>query len=363
MTLSNRVRRSVKLFGLFGARTFGLFALSRRLTKERLRILCYHGMSIDDEHRFRPKLFIDPAVFAKRMHWLRARGVRVVHLGEAVEGLKTGEPVVPGVAITIDDGWFGTYRHGLAILSEHNLPATVYVTTYYAEKATAVFNVLIPYLFWKSGAERIDLSAVDAQLSGVFRLNDPEERDAAIEALIRYGDGELPAEARQTLALATAQALGLDSHAIASARIMGLMTLEEVRNAAGKGFDIQLHTHRHRFPHHDEAQIEREITDNRRVLSDCVTSELVHFCYPSGVYDAKVFPCMQRLGIRTATTCVGGLNDRGTHPLALRRLMDGSDVTQIEFEALISGFYDMLRDAQTLLRSGGTRRQTCVSQD
>lgn len=280
-------------------------------------------------------------MFAARMRCLRTQGFRVVGLEEGVDALQHNSPIADSVVITIDDGFFGTYNYSLGILRELNLPATTYLTTYYSETGTAIFNVLIPYLFWKSDAPSIDLEVVDERLNGTFTLTDSRQRDSAIEALIIFGDGELGPEARQGLAMRAARVLGLDADAIEESRFMELMTAEEVRDAARQGFDIQLHTYRHRFPIEHEAAIEREIADNRRVLERMIGGTFSHFCYPNGEYDPKVWPLMERLGIRSATTCETGLNDSLAAPLGLRRFIDGTDVSEIEFEALMSGLYDL----------------------
>jgi hypothetical protein len=83
--------RTIKLGSLKIARGAGLFAASQRLTASGLRILCYHGISTGDEHRFRPKLFMKSETFERRMEWLKRQGYRVIRLGEAVRRMQVGE--------------------------------------------------------------------------------------------------------------------------------------------------------------------------------------------------------------------------------------------------------------------------------
>lgn len=54
MSAKDTIKRAAKLSALRTMKALGLFALSRRLTKHKLRILCYHGISVADEHLFRP---------------------------------------------------------------------------------------------------------------------------------------------------------------------------------------------------------------------------------------------------------------------------------------------------------------------
>jgi hypothetical protein len=63
---------------LTAARTAGLFALARRLTAHDLRILCYHGAALRDEHRFRPALFMSEATFSQRIRSLERQAYPVL---------------------------------------------------------------------------------------------------------------------------------------------------------------------------------------------------------------------------------------------------------------------------------------------
>ena len=65
---------SLKLNVLRLARTLGVFALFRRLTRRRGRILCYHGGALGDEHRYNGKLFGQSDMLRQRLEWLRAKG-------------------------------------------------------------------------------------------------------------------------------------------------------------------------------------------------------------------------------------------------------------------------------------------------
>ena len=94
----------------------GFFQIARRLTRDRLRILCYHSFGTGEESAFRPKLFIDAGTFRRRLAWLAANGYPVVPLEAAVEGLARGTLPPRATVITIDDGFVGVYAHGWPLL-------------------------------------------------------------------------------------------------------------------------------------------------------------------------------------------------------------------------------------------------------
>lgn len=89
-------------------------------------ILTYHAL--DDRGSV---LSTPPATFARQMRSLVEGGVRVVPLREL--GPRAGErgPSSPVVAITFDDGLRSVYEHGLPVLAELGLAATVFLVTDY----------------------------------------------------------------------------------------------------------------------------------------------------------------------------------------------------------------------------------------
>src|SRR3546814_7355757 len=102
------MKRTVLLVILRVAKLTGLFALARLLTAGDLRILCYHGAALRDEHHFRPGLFMGKETFAARMALLARQGYPVIALDIAVAALPTGQWPRGATIVTIDDGWFGT---------------------------------------------------------------------------------------------------------------------------------------------------------------------------------------------------------------------------------------------------------------
>lgn len=313
--------RSLKLLSLRAFRGLGAFRLSARSNwrRQRLLILCYHGVSLRDEHEWNHDLFMSPERFDERCRAIRRLGLPVAPLEEATDALRAGELDEPTVAITFDDGFFDFHRQAAPILRAHDLPATVYLTTFYVDYPRPIFDLIIPYMYWKSGEE------------------------GASAAVLERGRRErLSAEAKDDLARLIAEQLGLDYDELVASRILQLMTPAEACELTEQGFDIQLHTHRHRTPS-DEALFRREIRDNRHRIEGWTGLTPRHFCYPSGVHAEKFLPWLEAEGIRTATTCDPALAERTDHPLLLPRKVDTMGVSEVEFEAWLSGFEPRLR--------------------
>lgn len=334
---------SIKETIYIAAKMSGCFAMASRWTRGKLGILCYHGFSFKDEHLFRPQLFQTPESFESRMRWLKRAGYRTLSLGEAAQRLRKGTLGHKEIVITIDDGFYGVAALAAPILIEVGFTATIYVTTYYVLNNNPVFRIALQYLFWKTARETV---ACEDLLPDMERESATKGAggESALAKIIEYGETRLDEAGRVALARELAQRLDVDFDELATSRRLTLMTEAEIRELSRQGFDIQLHTHRHRLPENDR-DVKRELDDNRAVLVPLAGRPLNHLCYPSGIWSPAVWPVLEAEGIETCTTCEPGLNSPDTPPLAWSRFLDFQGVPQILFEAEVSGFAHVIRRA------------------
>ena len=332
-----------KQFVLHIMRAIGMFRVARWLTADKIRILCYHGISLNDEHRFRPALFMRPETFADRIEHLAIKGYPVISLDAACDFLERGGAENCAVVITIDDGWYGTYKHMLPILRRHAMPATLYVSTYYVQNQVQVFNVAVQYLIWSARRQPVELSGGPAQITDRFDLSMVAERERLFEAVIQRASRLDGASTRQSMLNSFASSLGVGWDDAVTNRICTFVNRDEARQLQEAGIDLQLHTHRHRFPANSFDLAAQELEDNRRALSDIAPHSMAHFCYPSGVYSSEQVAWVTSLGMRSATTTRPGLNDKSVPMGELRRFLDSDDISPIEFEAEISGLLWIVR--------------------
>src|SRR6202022_888501 len=122
------VRSALKVIKLFG-----LFNIARYITRDGLRIICYHGFAVAEEHKFRSRLFIRKELFLRRIEYLRRNRFPIVTLSAAVEALYRDRLPPCATVITMDDAWQGVYSVATPMLRQLGLPVTLYVPTYYIE--------------------------------------------------------------------------------------------------------------------------------------------------------------------------------------------------------------------------------------
>jgi peptidoglycan/xylan/chitin deacetylase (PgdA/CDA1 family) len=344
------IPRPVIRAALYGIRFLGLFRVARYLTRGGLRIICYHGFALADEHKYRSTLFIKAELFRRRLNFLKRQGYPILALSEALQAQSAGRLPSCATVITMDDGWRGVHDVALPIIKEFDVPVTVYVATYYVEHQIPVYTVTVSYLFWVCKKGCVDLP----RGLGMFDLASRSEK--AEESAQNFG-GSLPPAERLAFMRELAEALDVPFDPVEKEQLFRAMDERQLKELAAAGVDIQLHSHNHQWPLHDRRMVESEIIENRRVLARIVRHPLEHFCYPSGVHGLHQGEWLAALGVESATTIEPGLNFPDTPRFALRRVVDGAPVSDIEFAAEMTGFMELVRSLRRRrLPSIGRRR-------
>jgi peptidoglycan/xylan/chitin deacetylase (PgdA/CDA1 family) len=344
---------NMKLSLLTLAKNIGIFALFRRLTKSSPRILCYHGGSVGDEHLFNGKLFCEKGLLDQRLRWLQRNGFVPISLDELFQA-KTARPQGIPVVVTLDDGWYSSATDLLPVLARHNHRPVLYLATKVFAGGGPVIDVCVRYILWKSPLKSAKLSGFSAEVDGDYDFEAAAERArfcaAAEKWLATQGDEPL---AQTTSLERLSVALGVPSDVLdLSSRRFSYMSREELHVAARQGCSVELHGHVHRYV---KGEVERNRADIETCRQHIVAAGFPsprHYCYPSGDYDQKAALTMAAVGVRTATTCLPGLvhDLEGNRRYFLPRFLDGASVTNIEFEAEMSGVLEFVRNITGRLR-------------
>lgn len=332
--------RQAKLGVLRASESLGISKLvsASAWRKNRLLILCYHGVSQDDEHEW-GGLYISPETLRRRLELVAEAGCNVLPLAEAVDRLRSGALPDRAVAITFDDGAADFYSVAFPIVEKFGYAVTLYLTTYYVEFNRPVFDPMCSYLLWK-GRHRQQLEWPEV-FAATVALDEPgrEQAAAAIKqfALSRKFSGLQKDELLARLA----ERVGVDYQDLCRRRVLHLITPEEAKDLAARGVDLQYHTHRHRV-YRSRARMFQELQDNRQRLIQYTPHEPRHFCYTGGFYLPEYVGYLKEYGILSATTCNGGMCTAQTNPLLLPRLVDTPGLTDLEFRAWLTGTAEWL---------------------
>jgi peptidoglycan/xylan/chitin deacetylase (PgdA/CDA1 family) len=322
------------------AKYMGCFFLTRLMYRKRIRFLCYHGFTLDNESKFLPKLFIDPEVFSERMCYLKEKGYNVITLDKAVEALRTGAIPDDAVVLTIDDGFYGVYAKAAPALLHYGFPATLYLTSYYFDRDCPIFSLAVKYMFWSAEGADSDLTALG--IPGLADVASTGDRLGCINLIIEYGQSRDCNEERIQLLRQVAALLDVNYDLLNESRVMGLINTKELRELIHMNVDIQMHTHRHDFPL-DLEVADYELSKNREKVDPLLDAPMRHFCYPSGLWNETQWTLLEARGIDSATTCLPGLMSDKMSLYAIPRFLDGANISQIEYESELAGFSEFCR--------------------
>jgi peptidoglycan/xylan/chitin deacetylase (PgdA/CDA1 family) len=304
--------------------------------RQRLLILCYHGISLDDEHLWNGSLYMPPELFEQRLRLLQTARCTVLPLAEGIARLYAGTLPDRSVAVTFDDGYHDFVAAAHPLLKKHGIPATVYLPTLHCGDRAPTFPLCASYMLWKArGNSRVSVPEIQAQ---PFDLSSAAGRHAALAAVNGMSKShKLSHPDQQQLLRRLADRLNVDFDAILAKRVLQIMDPADATRLAHEGsVDIQLHTHRHRTPH-DRLKFIDEIETNRERIEALTGHDARHFCYPSGAYEPEFLPWLAETRVISATTCDPGLASRRTPPLMLPRLIDTCTTSASEFQGWLSG--------------------------
>jgi peptidoglycan/xylan/chitin deacetylase (PgdA/CDA1 family) len=344
-----------KILILFGARMLGLFKVSRYLTRSQLRILCYHGGVIGDEDGFNAKLFCSAQTLQKRMQWMRGRGFQFVTLDDGVrQQSEPGAKAPLRTVVTFDDGWYSTASELLPVLSTFQIPSTLYLSTKNFLEGWPILNVAVRYTIWKAGQRAVTLQGWGAGLDGDYDLRTVGDRNRLAKCMaLTIQESTEGREQVCAALLRFADSLGVPANVLdLPSRRFDYVNEQELLSITRQGCSIESHGHVHEYPKGRPSEFADDLRQCEETIVGMGLCQPRHYCYPSGSFGPEATTTLSALGLRSATTCIPGLiNDiDGNRHHYLPRFLDGEDVHPLEFEAEMSGFSELMRNAIRFIR-------------
>lgn len=302
-------------------------------------MLAYHRIVADyDEASYPLDLGLvsaTPEEFEWQMRMLRER-TTPISLTEVARRLAAGEPLPPGAAaVTFDDGFCDTHTTAFPILRRYQIPATVFVTTSYAESGEPFWFETSAHLML-----RIQPGAVSVGSSPALPLgNSIADRRASIklihQALKTCGN---PERSRLLHGWQAAHAATTDPTAYQLSRPISWAEIREM-SAAGIEFGSHTVTHPNLALASDE-QLEFELRQSKATIEDKLQQQVVALAYPFGTpmtYSRRVMDCARSAGYEMAASYRQGVNWlEAIEPFELQRLGMSPGVSPEEFAAMLA---------------------------
>jgi peptidoglycan/xylan/chitin deacetylase (PgdA/CDA1 family) len=303
----------MKRFILILGGLLGIPALFRRLHRNRVLVLVYHGVAPDSEaHVQGDWLQVRASEFRAQMTYL-ARHYEVCHFSRALTKQPSERPLA---IVTFDDGYANNYGTALPILAALGLPATIFVTTAMVDSQR---------MFWWDRLRLALISKRTPTSEEIDRIKSlhPTAIDAHVNAILdATGCTQAP--------LPTESYRALDSSEISELLRSGLI-------------EIGSHTHRHEILLRlNDDEVKETLEASIRCLRQWgVTPRW--FAAPNGDFREDQVPIIQGVGFEICVGTKTGLWDTAGQKFSIPRVGIGRGLTIAEFSFMTSGAVDWAR--------------------
>jgi peptidoglycan/xylan/chitin deacetylase (PgdA/CDA1 family) len=291
----------------------GIPALFRRLYRNRILVLMYHGVAPDHDTQVQGDwLQVRASEFRAQMTYLACH-YEVCNFSRVLTGGPSKRPLA---IVTFDDGYANNCSTALPTLAEFGLPATVFVTTGMVDSQR---------MFWW---DRLRLSLISKRAPTSEEIDQikslhPTAIDASVNAILdSAGCAHAPPPTESYRAL--------DSSEIANLLRSGLI-------------EIGSHTHRHEILIRlNDNEVKETLDASARCLRRWGANPR-WFAAPNGDFRENQVPIIQSAGFEICVGTNTGLWDAGGQKFSIPRVGVGRGLTLAEFAFATSGAADWAR--------------------
>jgi peptidoglycan/xylan/chitin deacetylase (PgdA/CDA1 family) len=274
------------------------------------------------------------ADFAWQMEYIARRfePVTFATVADALDGRKS----LPkrAVVITFDDGFSDAYEHAFPVLRRLGMPATVFVSTDYADRPIPFWFDLVAWTIMIAPPGPLRFNPLGAPLA--IPSSKRDRREAAQSLLTRLK--RCPESDR---AAAVSQFQELLSELKAATSLGRGLSWSEMREMAAGGIEFGSHTASHcSLTSVSGEMLDYELHQSRKRLEEELGTQVTAVAYPFGgasSFNKAVIEGVRRAGYRVAVSYLSGVNSLAApHRYALRRQHVELGTSRSYFEAIVN---------------------------
>jgi peptidoglycan/xylan/chitin deacetylase (PgdA/CDA1 family) len=274
------------------------------------------------------------ADFAWQMEYIARRfePVTLARIADALDG--RGSLPKRAVVVTFDDGFSDAYEHAFPVLRRLGVPATVFLSTDYADRPLPFWFDLVAWTIMVAPAGWLRFNPLGAPLA--IPASARERRQTAKALLTRL---KRCPESDRIAAVGEFQQLLSELNE--STGLGRGLSWSQAREMAAGGIEFGSHTASHCCLTCVTAdQMEHELRHSRKRLEQELGIQVTAFAYPFGgsnAFNDAVIDAVQRAGYRVAVSYLPGVNSLAApQRYALLRQHVELDTSRSYFEAIVN---------------------------
>jgi peptidoglycan/xylan/chitin deacetylase (PgdA/CDA1 family) len=224
----------------------------------------------------------------------KAKGYAFISLNELTEAMEERRFPSRSIILTLDDGYRDNIIHGLPLFRKHQIPFTVYLSTFFIESRELPWWYLLEKLLleksqiiWSGDIYDVTSTSSKERLFMKLRqiiLEDFEGSASGINFLCR--ENEFSTKPEEDLFLSWADIVELATEPLA---------------------DVGNHGHSHlNLIRASDATVQKEFSAANELIYSHTGRYPRHYCFPYGLYDSRALDVLRNSGAVTCATSAGG---------------------------------------------------------
>lgn len=314
--------------------------IRRRIHKE-IPVLAYHRIAdIDVNYPFDMALIsASKNDFHQQMKYIKKHytPVDMSSFVRAVEGKE--ELPDNAIMVTFDDGFDDNYHNAFPILSELNIPATVFITTDFIGSVETIWYERLAYFFASISTDKIILDDINIAVRLDDTLKTAREAYQEVVEKLKLVDNAVRLQVIEKLYQTYGDPysnIGAGQH-----RLSLPMSWEQVREMDRDCIDFGSHCVTHpvlsMLPN---SQVEYELKESKKIIENQLGHEINSIAYPVGQEESisnDVYEIAKQTGYKLAFSYVDGLESFPVNNrYAITRLHVDADLPRSMFESKLT---------------------------
>jgi peptidoglycan/xylan/chitin deacetylase (PgdA/CDA1 family) len=294
-----------------------------------LTILTYHGI-VDRRPIMPDPCLVNIDAFRSQMQYLK-KHFNVVSMTRAVQLIEDEAIIDPTVVITFDDGYQNNFDLAYPVLREEKQPATIFLSTSFADSDTTIWTGIIQNAFARSSKSSFEWRGQRFDLGS---LEQRKESMEAVKSLLKDDPQEsLFAEVDSIVEiLSDGDPISLEPDSP-----YRMLTSESIKSLAESDLiELGAHTHSHYILSRIPASVQEvEIRSSLDFVASYTGETCRCFAYPNGRecdYDDDSLAILREAGVKAAVTMESGTCNINTPILELKRIAVSGNADMSSFK-------------------------------